>query len=216
MSDDLAEELAAEVVAAVRFNSDIDAKLRPPLLGFLKTGPRELNLQTIRLPSGRHKIAVGGGTHPFFLQYTRAAAAYFLQSEPGGPRPSPHWPTARGALATTLEWIASPGAMLRFPEFKLTTRQAMTAKAFADYTLRFGVCHEMAHVVLEHLDGGSVEARRVGCEDVDALKASQQMEWQADGLGLKMHVESAGRSQSEMTLRRRSISCTPRGCWMRG
>lgn len=193
MQEDLPERLAAGVTAVVRFNhADMDAKLRPPLLGFLSTGSRELNLQTIRLPGGQHRIAVGGGVYSYFLQYTRAAAAYFLASEPGGAKPSENWPEARAALATTLEWIATPAATLRFPKGKLTARQTATGEDFAAYTLRFGVCHEMAHVVLEHLDGGATGTRRVGNQDLEALQASQEMEWDADGLGLKMHVLSAG------------------------
>ena len=63
------------------------------------------------------------GLHHFILQYTKAAASFFLKDEEGR-RPSRHFTGACAALAASVEWIAASPATRRFFKVDLTPRQA--------------------------------------------------------------------------------------------
>jgi hypothetical protein len=193
-SGDLAErldELFAGIVDAVSIEPpETKAKLRAPQLRVVKGVPNGLNNYCVPNPDGTKIILIGGLLYSFFLHYTRAAAAYFLPSTPNGPRPSPFWSQARSAVATTLEWISSPGSAPVFPRFDLTPHQEHVAEAFAALAFRFALCHEMAHIALEH-----VELGRVKDADFSFLQVSQQQELVADRFGLGLQVKSLDRTQ---------------------
>jgi hypothetical protein len=188
--DDQLEQLAAGITQRVRLDPpELKAKLLPPQLQVIK-GPPGINSYCIPNSDGTRIIMIGADVYKFFHHFTRAAAAYFLQSEPGGPRPSPLWPKAREAVANTLNWISSPAKKPRYEEFELSPRQAHVAAAFAAYTFRFALCHEMAHVVLGHVESENLTQRRVNGEDVEFLRASQQQEFEADQMGLTIQIRS--------------------------
>lgn len=189
--DEQLEQLAAGITQRVRLDPpELKAKLLPPQLQVVK-GPPGINSYCIPKSDGTKIIMIGADVYKFFHHFTRAAAAYFLQSEPGGSRPSPFWPKAREAVANTLDWISSPAKKPRYNEFDLTPRQAHVASAFAAYTFRFALCHEMAHVVLGHLESeNNIAQRRVSGEDVEFLRASHQQEFEADQMGLTIQIKS--------------------------
>jgi hypothetical protein len=188
--DEHLEELTARIVERIRFDpSEKKAKLQPPHLRVVK-GPHGVNSYCVPRADGTKMILVGADLYPFFHHYARAAAAYFLQSEPSGGRPSAFWPQAQLALATTLDWLSSPSPFPLYQEFELTPRQTHIAKAFGDYTYRFAICHEIAHVVLGHLDAGPTEVRTMGDGDLTVFQASHQQEFDADQFGFELHVKS--------------------------
>jgi hypothetical protein len=191
--DQQLEKLVAGVVERIGVDPpELLQRLRPPELQVSK-GPRGVNSYSVRKPDRTKAILLGADLYRFLVHYTRAAATYFLPSNPGGPRPSPFWHKAQSAVATTLDWMASPALAPLYPEFNLTPRQAHVASGFADCAYRFALCHEMAHVALGHLDadaGSSLERRSVGGEDLEFLRLSQNLEVDADNLGLELHYRS--------------------------
>jgi hypothetical protein len=200
--DEQLEELAGNVVRGIGFDPpELRDKLLPPQLRVLKGVPHGLNNYCVPQRDGTKLILVGEGLYSFFGDYTRAAAAYFLPSEPGGGRrPSEFWPGACSALATTLDWIASPAPEPHRAEFPVSAYQERIAEAFQAYTYRFALCHEMAHVALEHVDGSPTELRRAASGEVEVLQASQEQEAEADRFGLHLQVKSLDRSQHESAL----------------
>ena len=188
--DNRLDELAAGVVNRIRFDPpELKSKLQPPHLS-VYTGPPGLNSGCVPIPGDKKIILMGADLYPFSHHYTRAAATYLLPSEPGGPRPSSFWPDACSAVATTLDWLASPAPTPLYPEFKLSQHQAHVARAFGDYAYRFALCHEMAHVALEHVDADSTQPKRVGSADIEVFRASQKQELIADRFGLSLQVKS--------------------------
>lgn len=201
--DEQLEELAGNVARTIGFDPpELRDKLLPPQLRVFKGVPHGLNSYCVPQRDGTKLILVGDGLYSFFGDYTRAAAAYFLPSEPGGgKRPSEFWPGACSALATTLDWIASPAAEPHRAEFRVSAYQERIAEAFQAYTYRFALCHEMAHVALEHVDGSPTELRKAASGEVAVLQASQQQELEADRFGLHLQVKSLpDRSQHESAL----------------
>jgi hypothetical protein len=188
--DDRLEELAAGVVNRIGFDPpELKLKLQSPQLSVVK-GPHGLNSGCVPISDDKKMILVGADLYPFVRHYTRAAASYFLPSESGGPRPSPFWPDACSAVATTLDWLSSPAYAPLYPPFDLSPWQAHVAFAFGVYAYRFALCHEMAHVALEHVDTTSTEPRRVGNKDVEVFRASQEQELIADRFGLSLQIKS--------------------------
>lgn len=193
--DDRLKDLAAGIIERIGFDPpELKEKLQPPQLRVTK-GPPGVNSYCVPMPDGRKMILVGVDLYPFFHHYTRAAATYFLPSEPGGIRPSSFWPPACSALATTLDWISSPASVPLYPEFDLSPHQADVARDFADYAYRFALCHEIAHVALEHVDASPTDLRSVGGEDLAVLRASQQQELEADRFGLHLQIKSLPESE---------------------
>jgi hypothetical protein len=179
--DDRLAELSAAIVAHIDIEPpEVKAKLGPSQLTVVKDVAHGLNSLCVPKADGTKIILMGGGLYSFFLHYTRAAAAYFLPSEPGGPRPSPFFPRACSALATTLNWISSPASEPVYPQFDLSPQQANVAHAFAAFAYRFALCHEMAHVVLEHVDVSPAELQKVRDADASVLLVSQRQELEAD------------------------------------
>jgi hypothetical protein len=133
---------------------------------------------------------MGGLTYSFFLHYTRAAATHFLASVPNGPKPSPFWPDARSSVATALDWLATPAKDPVFPQFELTPRQAHVAEAFAAFAFRFALCHEMAHVVLDHLDAPEAKLTADNNPGIRVFRATQQQELDADNVALRLQMNS--------------------------
>ena len=188
--DDQLEELAAGIIERIGLAPPaLKAKLKPPQLRITKV-PCGINSYCVPGRDGAKTIVVGADLYPFILQYTRAAAAFFLPNEPGGPRPSPFWPPACSSVATTLDWISSPAPNPLYPQFDLTPHQAHVARAFAAYAFRFALCHEMAHVALGHFDGGTSELRTVAREEIEVFRVSQLHELEADRLGLEFQFKS--------------------------
>jgi hypothetical protein len=186
--DERLDELTAAIVVAIE-SPEMKAKLRAPKLKVIK-GPHALNNYCVPNRDGTNIILIGGLVYPFFLHYTRAAAAYVLPSTPDGPRPSPFWPEARSAVATTLDWISSPSSAPVFPHFELAPHQALVAKDFAHFAFRFALCHEMAHVALEHVDAGPTALGKLKDADISVLRVSQQQELEADRFGLSLQIRS--------------------------
>jgi hypothetical protein len=189
--DDRLDELSASIVARIDIEPpEVKAKLGPSQLKVVKGVAHGLNNYCVPKADGTKIILVGADLYSFFLQYTRAAAAYFLPSEPGGPRPSPFFPRACSALATTLDWISSPTSAPVYPQFDLSPQQEHVAHAFAAFAYRFALCHEMAHIVLEHVDVSPAELQKVRDADVSVLGVSQRQELEADRFGLQLQINS--------------------------
>jgi hypothetical protein len=198
--DERLEELSAGIVETVVIEPpEMKAKLRAPQLRVVKGVPNGLNNYCVPNSDGTTIILVGGLLYSFFLHYTRAAAAYFLPSTPDGPRPSPLWPQARSAVATALDWISSPASAPVFPPFDLTSHQEHVSLAFAAFSFRFALCHEMAHVALEHVDASPGGLGRVKDADFSVLRVSQHQELEADRFGLSLQVKSLRDSSQLVT-----------------
>lgn len=131
-------------------------------------------------------VILGGGTLPLLRLFCRGVAAFFLPSAKFGKRPSKFWSDARSSLAVALDWSASPLAEPKLINFPLTPRQDQVAEAFAGYTYRFILCHELAHIALGHLDGESSSSS----DELTVLRASQDNELAADALGLELQLHS--------------------------
>jgi hypothetical protein len=198
--DEQLDELAAGIVERIDLvPPELGALLRPPKLRVARaTAPR---VQSYTLVSGGvPTILLGGASYSAILAYCRAAATFFLPDHHGGPRPSARWAAARLAMASALDWFASPAEEPRVPRIPTTPRQERVARAFAAYTYRFVLCHEMAHVALGHLDRANLDRPPDG-DDVAVLRASQQQELEADSFGLELQVRSVpDRSQLVMAL----------------
>jgi hypothetical protein len=185
-----AAAIAAQVIDRLRVDPpELRERLLPPRFR-VEIGTDTVFSYCVRTHGGETVLLVGARQLSLLLQYTRAAAAYFLADGPGGARPSGHWPGARSALATTVDWLAAPASAPLFPEPPLTPRQAGVALAFAESAYRFGVCHELAHVVLDHLGQGPTDAVRAGSDPLERLRASQAQEIEADRLGLMLHIRT--------------------------
>ncbi len=188
--DEHLPELTAGIVQRLHFESpEVATNLEPPRLRVVKGVPGGLNSFCVPTAEGA-MILVGGGLYALFHQYTAAAATFFLPSQPGGVRPSEAWHDACAALATTLDWACSPAETAVYPTITLSAQQTIAARAFGDYTYRFALCHEVAHVALGHVEKGAETVRRVGSEDVAVYRASQEDETEADRVGLEFQVNS--------------------------
>jgi hypothetical protein len=174
-------------------DSGIDpARLRPPTLRVV-VGVRHqdrVNAFLVQADTGE-QIVIGAGLCPFLHLYTRAAATYFLPTTPNGSRPSEFWPAARSAVATCLEWLASPSSAPRVPEFRVTPRQARVAEILGSYAFRFAICHEMAHVVdrQDQPIATSTYPESDG-HSVALLQWSRDQELAADKVGLRLQMSS--------------------------
>ena len=122
--------------------------------------------------------------------YARAAATYFLPVTPGGKRPSALWPAARQVLASELEWLAAPAPASKEPAVEASPYQAQCSRAITAYTYRFLLCHEMSHIILGHVDSGTMQQGILPGEDLEVLRVSQEQELAADGMGLKLQASS--------------------------
>jgi len=149
--------------------------------------PERVNAFTVHTDSGP-EIVVGGGLCGFLSHYTRAAATYFLAS-PEGTRPSELWPDARSSLASAIEWLSSPSRSPRMPAFEMTERQAAVSEAFGAYAMRFALCHEIAHVALEHEPVHDFELE-AGAAQRSIVEFSQNQEREADRYGLQLQIAS--------------------------
>jgi hypothetical protein len=188
--DERLPELVAGILDRVATDPpETMARLRPPRLRVVLGTDRGVNSFCVR--AGENVVVlVGGAVYDFLHRYTTAAATFFLPSSEDGPRPSPEWQEARGALATTLDWLCIPALEPRFPVIATTDNQEQAARTFGDYAFRFSLCHELAHVVLEHVDAATTEPRIVAGDQTEVLRASQANEEAADRLGLQLQVKS--------------------------
>jgi hypothetical protein len=183
--DEQIERLAAGVVGRIGFDPpDVGEVLRPPALRFARGGSQSIKSYTLAV-RGVSTILLGGGLYTAILFFCRAAATFFLTERQTRSRRSAYWPAARAALAGAADWAASPTQEPRFLEFEVSPRQARIADAFAAYTYRFVLCHEMAHVALGHLDD---EGR--ADDELLMLRALQGQELEADGFGLELQLRS--------------------------
>jgi hypothetical protein len=183
----------SDLVRNIANGADLDervrAKLLPPSL-LVRRIDRGLNLFRIASPKGQAAtILVGGECYDYVHNFTAAAATYFLATTPDGKRPSEQWAAAREALVTTLHWASSPTrSALPFPTFPLTERQRHAAHVIGDYTFRFAVVHELAHVALDHEGVGVMTSPLTAAEEEPILQQSQQSELEADAVGLELHL----------------------------
>lgn len=172
-------ELAGGITHLLERNSDFDTtRLRPPALRVTLSSRHLWRVNAFFVSSGTSgEIVVGRGLCVFLHQYARAAATYFLPTRQGGPRPSELWPAARDAVATTVEWLSAPSSDPRFVDFPITPHQADVARIFALYTLRFTLCHEMAHALAGHRP-----------PPPGSRASGHQQELDADRLGLRIQM----------------------------
>ncbi len=190
--DELLPNITRNIASVFPFSDPTKrALLEPPQLSVVKGTPG-VNSFCVRQDNGSKLILMGSGMYPFFHQYTRAAASYFLAKQDGGPRPSELWPAARSAMASTLEWLCVRSPTPSFREFEVTPKQRHVGKAFGDFAYRFTLCHEMAHILCGHVDSASSAVHSVqhGNTDHTALLASHQQEHAADALALELQVKS--------------------------
>jgi IrrE N-terminal-like domain len=183
--DECLSELAAGIFTRIE-PGDLRQSLSPPSLLVSKDRSHGLNSYCVGFTHGTKRIVIGGGVYPFFQLYVQAAAAYFLPHEEGGLRPSASWEVAKSALATALDWTCVPLSPPVGHSFPLGAKQTQAARAFGAFTYRFVLCHEMAHVALEH----------VGIEPSEPSPAGQQeREQQADRLALDLQIKTVPRHQ---------------------
>ncbi|TGN63368.1 ImmA/IrrE family metallo-endopeptidase [Nocardioides eburneiflavus] len=170
---------------------DRKAMLLPPQTRIVKSTGNDYKCFTMWF-GGQATVRMGGSTYNALSALTRAAATFFVADD-RGEKPSTSWPAARDQLASAIDWCASPARTPHIVIPKVTKSQHVPATAFAQYAYRFIICHELAHIVLEHRDELKKDS---DAEDTSTLRASQQQELEADEFGFRMHVES--RPQPEM------------------
>lgn len=163
---------------------EANAMLQPVNLHVTTGLAHGINSQATRLGAERHAILMGGDLSMLCEQYARAAATYFLAGSAGDSTPSSNWPAARASLARTLDSLASPAASACFDSFEVTQRQESNAHECAAYAYRFAACHEIAHVVLGHLNQST--ERESQASGIPANLVSQRRESAADSLGLRL------------------------------
>jgi uncharacterized protein DUF955 len=189
--DDRLDSLAAGIVERIGIDPpELKTKLRPPQLRVVKGAPVVNSFCFTNRDNGTKTISMGANLYPFFHHYTRAAASYFLSDKPNGPHPSSFWPEARSAVASTLDWLSSPATAPIYPKFELSSKQTQAARAFGDFAYRFALCHEIAHVALNHVGQGSTAFKSLGNNKISVFRASQQQELEADQFALELQINS--------------------------
>jgi hypothetical protein len=188
--DEHLPQLADGIVARAQIEPpDLKSKLLPPQLSVVKRLVG-LHSYSARKRNGPYQIVVGSSLYPMVQAYARAAATYFLPVTPGGKRPSALWPAARQVLASELEWLAAPAPASNEPAVEASPYQAQCSRAITAYTYRFLLCHEMSHIILGHVDSGTMQQGILPEEDLEVLRVSQEQELAADGMGLKLQASS--------------------------
>jgi len=184
--DDHLDELVANIVNGLGFDGpDRTELVLPSGTRIVKSSGSDYKSFTIWV-GNQATILMGGACYSMLSAFTRAAATYFVADETGA-KPSRYWPRARSALASTLDWYASPALTPRVQRFPISLRQNAPATAFAAYAYRFVLCHELAHIALEHRNDLAGPAPQ---GDVSSLGAIQNQEIDADALGLEMQIRS--------------------------
>lgn len=184
--DEHLDELVANIVKRLRFDPPaVGELLLPPRTRIVKSSGSDYKSFTIWAGS-QATIRMGGASWSMLSALTRAAAAYFVADETGV-KPSSYWPVARDALAAAIDWYASPSQTRRIRQFPVSSRQNVAATAFAQYAYRFVICHELAHIALEHRNDLVGLAPQ---EEVTSLRAAQDQEIDADSFGLQMQIRS--------------------------
>jgi hypothetical protein len=190
LPDGALEQLSAGIVEPIKIDPpDIKESLRPPRLRIANGQGQGIKSYTA-VAKGIPIILLGEDLYPVIRHFCRAAATFFLPGETGDRRPSELWPQARAALATIVDWCTSPAATPRLPDFDVTARQEAIGNSMADLAYRFVLCHEMAHVALEHVQAGALDLEADGEDNVEVLRASQERELEADRFGLRLQVGS--------------------------
>lgn len=188
--DERLDDVVNNIVQRAGLPPQTAARLLPPKLNVERAGSG-VNAYYIAVPDQPTlTLVVGGQILNFMHQFTAAAATYFLPSSSDGSRPSELWPEARVAVAKSLDWISSPSQTPNFPDFRLTPRQALAAKAFGDYAFRFAICHELAHAALDHVGVGLTVPLGQSEEHSDVCLSSQKSELAADSCGLELQLRS--------------------------
>jgi hypothetical protein len=189
--DSRLDDLVRNIVNGAGLKERGRAKLLPPRLSVRRV---ERGLNLFQIVSRRRQpttILVGGEYYDYVHHFTAAAATYFLAATSGGRKPSDQWPAARDALVTTLHWASSPTrSALPFPAFPCTERQRHAAHLIGDYTFRFAVAHELAHVALDHEGVGVATSPLATREGEGVLRQSQEAELEADAVGLELQLTS--------------------------
>jgi hypothetical protein len=186
------DELVTPILQAIHTDQadpEFDQMLRT--LRLLR-GPdtRDINAQILRTRDGSVLLHVGRGLYDFLQFYCRCISTKFLPDRPGGSRPSPAWSEALPALASSLEWLALPMGEVRFADLPLSSTQDNTATTFANMTYRAAICHEIAHVVLGHLDAIAKEGEQTTIDEDTKLRNSHERETDADLFGMRLHLDS--------------------------
>lgn len=187
-SDDLDEhipELAAGIINNIGISPPETADaLRPPNIRYVRSSSAGTKSYTV-VAGGTPTVVLGRDTYKALRMFCRAAATYFLPAGTSDERPSRYWSEAKRAVATCLDWSTSPADDPLYRDFPLSGRQAHVGDAFAAYSYRFLLCHEMAHVALEHLEGLDTST-----DKETVYRASQEKEIEADRFALTLQVRS--------------------------
>jgi hypothetical protein len=177
--------LAKSIVSSVGISPrEVRSSILYPQLKVTTGRAARVNVDVRRNKDGTAAIVFSSAMYHFLRQYTRAIATF--AALPGGEL-SEQWPAARSAMSSTVDWACAPASTSRFPDFAITPRQERRAQALLDPTLRFVLCHEMAHVMAGHLEEQEGWIEEVTIEN---LQAKQKMERIADQLGLTMLARS--------------------------
>lgn len=180
--EDHLDAAVGNILQAVVSPPDLRDRLRPPQTRIVKSNGSDYKTYTIRA-NGKAVIRMGGATYRVLQGLTSAAATYFVTDEKGK-RPSSYWPAARNRLASTIDAYASPLTTPVVPLIAVSPRQVTPATAFAQYAYRFIICHELAHIALEHEFGADAAT------EVSSQRASQKEELDADSFALQLQIGS--------------------------
>ena len=181
--DDYLVRLAAQIVETVGISpAECRERLLPDRLRVAIGRIPSLNVSTRTNPrDGRRVIVFGPGFQSFLEQYARAFTVWSEHERRRADRRlRTRWARARSAMATEIDWCCSPAAAPRVLPLPLTAQQEAAAQDLSDMTLRFALCHELAHVALDHPDG------------IEDLRAAQELELDADQLGRDVYQASLG------------------------
>ncbi|GAA1114801.1 hypothetical protein GCM10009630_10250 [Kribbella jejuensis] len=171
------------ILQAVISRPELYERLRPPQTRIVKSKGTDYKAFTVRT-GGKAVIRMGGATYRVLNALTSTAATYFVADE-RGKRPSAYWPAARNRLASAIDCYASPLRSASVRPIEISPRQATAATSFAQYAYRFVICHELAHVALDHTFGAGADP-----DNVDSLRASQDEELSADAFALRLQLGS--------------------------
>ncbi len=185
------DELVKPILQAIHTDEpdlELDQMLRTLRL-VSGTDLRDVNAQCLRTEDSGVLIHVGRGLYKFLHLYAQCASTRLLSDRPGGSRSSAAWSRSLPALASCLEWLALPLREVRFAALKLSPMQDNWATVFGNMTYRAAICHEIAHAVLGH-HAIAIDGQEPEVDEHQKIFNTREREIQADGLGMRLHLES--------------------------
>lgn len=161
-------------------------------------------LNAVTVP-GEHDgvlLVFNAGLSMFLYKFARAITAQLSGSASGDAGQQLARPVALEEttvrLATLLDWATSPAMTPRSGTWPMTTEALRAAENCAQVAERFAVCHELAHVALDHVKDAPRQSIALGGLNVIAMENIDKREFAADQRGLEFALRTAGTSAHDL------------------